>query len=319
MSTIKTTCRPLISIIVVAYNAEETLARCLDSIVGQSLRDFELIIVNDGSTDSTQAIIDHYKETDDRILSEYQANSGVGVARQKGLDLASGLYTIFVDADDWIEKDMMELLYDKASQESSDIVICDFDEENELGTFYRKQYPKSENSKVVLEQMLAGFHGSLCNKLINRSLYIKSGTHFVKGLNFCEDECVVISLLSFGCKVSYVNRALYHYDKTANSESFTNLWHTRPAEEYELFIQSCAPYLDTPQLKRNLDNRIAGIIKKLIYAPSDNYPESKAFYLRHKASLWNSKMSLSRKVYCWLFYNGFRWIKKFGNVHLDRS
>lgn len=319
MSKIKTICPPLISIIVVAYNAENTMARCLDSIVGQSLRDFELIIVNDGSTDGTQVVIDHYKETDSRILSEYQPNSGVGVARQRGLDLASGLFTIYVDADDWIEKDMMDLLYNKATQESSDIIICDFDEKNELGTFYRKQEPKSEDSKEVLGQMLSGFHGSLCNKLIYRSLYIKSGTHFVKGLNFCEDECVVIRLLSFGCKVSYVNRALYHYDKTANSDSFTNLWHSRQAEEYELFVQSCAPYLDTPQLKRNLDNRIAGIIKKLIYAPDDCFPENKAFYLRHKSSLWKSGMSMTRKVFCWLFYNGFRWIKKFGNVHLERT
>lgn len=317
MSSFKTNRHPLISVIVVAFNAEGTLARCLDSIVGQSLRDFELIIVNDGSIDHTQAIVDHYRDADDRIKVEYQSNSGVSAARQKGLDLATGFYTIFVDADDWIEKDMLELLYGKALQESADMVFCDFIEENESGTFYRQQEPKSKDSKVVLQQMLVGLYGSLWNKLIVRSLYTESGARFIKGLNFCEDESILIRLLSFGCKVSYVKQALYHYDKIANSGSYTNLWHTRPVEEYELFIQSCASYLDTPRLKRNLDNRIASIIKKLMYAPSDSYSDSRMFYLRHKSSLWHSNMSLSRKVYCWLFYNGFRSINKLGKAHMS--
>lgn len=317
MNTSETTNRPLISIIVVAYNAEETLARSINSIVGQTLLDFELIIVNDGSTDGTQTIIDQYAETDDRIKTESQPNSGVSVARQIGLNLASGLYTIFVDADDWIEKDMMELLYNKAIQESADIVFCDYIEERGAKSLYRKQKPKSDDSKIVLEQMFEGLYGTLWNKLIVSSLYKKSGASFVKGLNFCEDECVIIRLLNFGCKVGYVDHALYHYDKTVNAGSYTNMWYTRPVEEYELFIKSCAPYLNTPKMKQNFDNRIASIIKKLTYAPSECYPECRKFYLRHRESLWSSKMSLSRKVYCWLFYHGFRRIKRFGNVNIE--
>ena len=283
----------------------------------QTLSDFELIIIDDGSIDGSRSIVDSYAESDSRVVVVHQSNQGISNARQNGIQRATGLFSLFVDADDWIEPNMLEVLTNNAKITGADIVFCDFYEENEKGVFYWKQEPASDDSSVVLEQMLMQLHGALWNKLIRKDLYTRSGTEFVNGLNFCEDECVIIRLLRFGCKVSYVEQALYHYDKTANVDSYTNMWHSRPVEEYELFIQSCVPYLDAPQLKRNLDNRIAGIIKKLIYAPNDRYSESKAFYHRHKASLWHSKMSLSRKIYCWLFYNGFRWIKKFGNIHTD--
>lgn len=311
--------QPLVSVIVCVYNAQDTISRCVDSVLGQSLPDFELIIIDDGSIDGTRSIVDSYAESDIRVVVVHQSNQGISIARQIGIQRASGLFSLFVDADDWIEYDMLEVLTNNAKSTGADIVFCDFYEENEKGVFYWKQQPASEDSSEVMEQMLMQLHGALWNKLIRKELYTRSGTEFVKGLNFCEDEYIIIRLLRFGCKVSYVGRALYHYDKNANASSYTNQWNSRTAEEYELFIQSCAPYFDTPLLKQILNERIASIIKKLTHAPTDRYSENKAFFLRHKTSLLHSKMSFSRKIYCWLFYNGFRWVKKFGNVHIDRA
>ena len=309
--------QPLVSVIVCLYNAQGTISRCLDSILSQTLKDFELIIVDDGSIDGSELLVDKYAEADSRIIVIHQPNQGIAAARQKGIDKAGGQYSLYVDADDWIEPDMLKSLTDCAASTGSDIVFCDFMEENEAGVFRRRQQPCGSDSSQVLQQMLVQLHGSLWNKLIRRDIYTLSGTRFVKGLNFCEDEYIVIRLLSFGCKVGYVAQALYHYDKNSNAVSYTNLWNSRTAEEYELFIQNCEPYLRDPQCRLNLNERIAGIIKKLTYAPADRYASCKAFYRRHRASLWRSNMPLSRKIYCWLYYNGFPQVKKFGKANQD--
>lgn len=309
--------QPLVSVIVCLYNAKGTLSRCLDSVLAQSLKDIEIIIVDDGSTDGSELLTETYAASDSRISVIHQPNRGIAAARQCGIDKASGKYTIHVDADDWAEPGMLEELTACALSTGADMVFCDYIEENEAGVFYRRQQPCSDDSRKVLQQMLVGLHGSLWNKLILRDLYSQSGTRFVKGLNFCEDESVIIRLLSYGCKVGYVERAFYHYDKNSNAASYTNRWNSRTAEEYELFIQSCEPCLGDPRCRRNLDNRIAGIIKKLTYAPEGRYASCKAFYLRHRASLRRSSLSLSRKIYCWLYYNGFPGVRKFGKANQD--
>lgn len=309
--------QPLVSVIVCLYNAEGTLPRCLDSVLAQSLKDIEIIIVDDGSTDGSGQLTDSYAAADSRIRVIHQPNRGIAAARQCGVDMAQGKYTIHVDADDWVEADMLESLTSCALASGADMVFCDYIEENEAGVFYRRQQPCSEESAKVLQQMLVRLHGGLWNKLIRRELYSLSGTRFVQGLNFCEDESVVIRLLSFGCRVGYVERAFYHYDKNSNAASYTNRWNSRTAEEYELFIQSCEPCLRDPQCRRNLDKRIAGIIKKLTYAPEGRYASCKAFYLRHRDSLRRSDLSLSRKIYCWLYYNGFPQVRKFGRANQD--
>lgn len=299
---------PKVSIIVIVYNAVGLLPRCIDSILAQSLHDFELIVVDDGSSDGTGDVIDKYALSDDRIKPLHQHNQGVAAARQAGLDLASGDYSIYVDADDWIEPDMLESMYDRAVTDRAGIVFCDYVEENGLGTFYRKQQPAGADSAKVLEQMLVSLHGGMVNKLIDNKLYKQSGFRFIPGLNYCEDECMIIRLLSLGCRVSYVDKAFYHYDKNSNAASISNLWAYRPVEEYDLFIRNCAPYLDTPELQKNLNDRIAATIKKLTYAPADKYGECRAFYRRHRAAFFKSRLSFPKKLFCALYFNGFRFI-----------
>jgi len=113
-----------ISIIIPIYNLENYISKCLDSIIMQSYKNIEIIIVNDGSTDKSADICEAYAKKDSRIKVIHQANQGPSVARNTGISVANGNYISFIDADDWIEPDMIEVLYENAYKYNSDISVC---------------------------------------------------------------------------------------------------------------------------------------------------------------------------------------------------
>ena len=98
----------------------------MQSLISQTLKNIEIIIVNDGSTDGSQKIIDHYARKDGRIKTIQQDNQGLGAVRNKGIEAASGEYLAFIDSDDWIEPDYCQSMYEKAKDEDADLVICDY-------------------------------------------------------------------------------------------------------------------------------------------------------------------------------------------------
>ena len=124
---------PKISIIVPIYKAESTLVRCLDSLKAQTLPDFEVIMVDDGSPDRCGAMIDEFAARDGRFKAFHKPNGGVSSARQFGIDHATGEYTIHADPDDWVEPTMLESLYNKANETNADMLICDFFENTYKG------------------------------------------------------------------------------------------------------------------------------------------------------------------------------------------
>lgn len=114
---------PAISIIIPVYNAEKYLRRCIESVLSQSFTDFELILVDDGSKDSSPQICDEYVAKDDRVRVIHKENGGVSAARNDGLDIAKGEYVTFIDSDDWVKKEYLQGFYDK---HSFDFVIGSF-------------------------------------------------------------------------------------------------------------------------------------------------------------------------------------------------
>ena len=110
-----------ISIIIPMYNAEKYIARCLESVINQSFNDIEIIIVNDGSTDKSLEICRKYAEVDERIVILNKENNGVSVARNQGMNVATGEYIMFVDSDDWIDESMCQYLYKRISECNADI------------------------------------------------------------------------------------------------------------------------------------------------------------------------------------------------------
>ena len=214
--------RPSVSVIVPIYNSEATICRCIDSLLSQTFSDWEAILVDDGSTDTSSMICDRYYEVDKRFVVLHQENSGVSSARERGLSNARGEYVIHLDADDWIEPEMLERLLDTARKECADMVICDFIDEWPDKSIINKQVPSVNENKVLIREMFTKLHGSCWNKLVKRDLFKRYDIHFPSNINIGEDLFVIVSLLLNEIKVSYLPEALYHYDHTSNPFSLTN-------------------------------------------------------------------------------------------------
>ena len=118
--------QPCVSVIIPVYNIEKHLEKCLDSVIGQTLKDIEIIVVNDGSTDNSPRIIDRYARTDSRIVAIHKANEGLAYARKSGIEAAHGKYVQHLDGDDFLEPDACELLFNRAEETNADIVIMRF-------------------------------------------------------------------------------------------------------------------------------------------------------------------------------------------------
>lgn len=231
-----------ISIICPVYKAEKYLHKCIESIIAQTLTDWELILVDDGSPDSSGELCDKYAIQDSRIRIIHKQNEGVSVARQTGLDAAHGEYVIHVDSDDWVEPNMLEELYKKAKQDDADIVICDYF--NNIGTKQTicRQRPSSLEPQQVLIELFQQLHGSCCNKLARRVCYKQYGIEFPRGINYCEDLFTWVQFLSHKeVKVAYLNQAFYHYYN--NPDSITRSYQRTQYETRCKFVQLLAEVL----------------------------------------------------------------------------
>ena len=210
---------PKISIIIPVYKAEIYIHNCIESILAQTFKDFEVLLIDDGSPDKSGEICDKYAELDCRVRVFHNENGGVSFARQFGIDNARGEYTIHADPDDWVEPDMLEDLYAKAQEEDADMVMCDYFVNFKNEQQYRKSQPSALDHKTVLKEMFLQLTCSCWNKLIRRSCYIKYGIKFDPELSYCEDLMFNSSLLLHDIRISYIPKAYYHYVQDANPDS----------------------------------------------------------------------------------------------------
>lgn len=226
----------LISIIVPVYNAEKYLRKTLDSILSQTYTNWECLLIDDGSKDSSGVICDDYATNDCRFKVYHKENGGVASARQYGILVAKGDYSIHVDSDDWIHCDMLKILCEKAVSTNADIVVCDFTNVGKK-CWEVKQNIVDSSSETLLIGILKGLYfGSLWNKLIRHSLYSQYNVHFFEGINYCEDVLVEAQLLKHNLKVSYVPKVLYYYNKL-NENSITTAYTNETFEIRKRFIR----------------------------------------------------------------------------------
>ena len=210
---------PKVSIIVPVYNVEKYLGKCLDSLVHQTLDSYEIIVVNDGSPDNSQEIINQYAEKyPEKIRAYVKPNGGLGDARNFGIERAQGEYIGFVDSDDWVDKKMFSAMYEFAKNENHDIAICDFIEINDgweqghIASGYRGDvvhYPISKYMFILNSMNPA----TACNKIYKRELFSiqKFPTQWY------EDIATTPILLSYANKIGYLPIALYYYRQTTSS------------------------------------------------------------------------------------------------------
>lgn len=237
---------PLVSIIVPVYNAEKYLCRCLDSIISQTYHNLDIILVDDGSQDSSGKICDEYAKKDNRIRVIHKKNKGVASARQSGLDISTGEFIIHVDPDDWIEPDMIEQLLNKALEDNVDIIMCNIFWETETGYSLFIQKPTSLNREDLLKDLLNDdIWGSCCNKLIKKECFRKYNISFIEEMNLWEDLYVITSLIYKGASTSYLSLPLYHYDNFSNNNSIVrkpNIKHIFSQKYYIETFESLLPY-----------------------------------------------------------------------------
>lgn len=205
-----------VSIIVPVYNMEKYLKECLDSLVKQTLNNYEIIVINDGSTDSSPEIIDDYVyRYADKIRAFTIDNSGLGEARNYGISKAKGRYLGFVDSDDWVTYDMFEKMYQTAIKDQADCVMSDYIAFWDTG---KKEYVASISEKNadrfdILKYSAKYGVVNICTKLIDRSLFDR--IRFPKG--FYEDLATTPIILSYAKKISYVREGLYFYRQRSGS------------------------------------------------------------------------------------------------------
>lgn len=205
-----------ISIIVPIYNAEKYLNKCIDSLINQTKEELEIILINDGSTDNSENIIKEYN--DKRIKYFKNKNQGIGKTRNFGIEKATGKYIMFVDSDDYIEKDACEKLYSKAVNNNLDIVICDFFKVNDSGETEQITIPDFEDSSLEENPDIITEYLAPWAKLYSRKMIIDNNIRFVENLKY-EDAPFVIESLCCANKIGKLNECLNYYLVHTNSET----------------------------------------------------------------------------------------------------
>lgn len=215
---------PKVSVIVPVYNVEHYLAKCLDSLVNQSLQNIEIIVVNDGSKDGSGNIIQQYSEKySDKIKAFTKENGGLSDARNFGIDQATGDYLGFVDSDDYVSGTMFEDMLNLAEKNDAEMVICNIQKVDEDGNVTQKltQIPNMPE-KIVLEKYFSVFSDLsyfACNKLFKRELFIDK--RFKKGVHF--EDIQLIPQLLLECKIlAQTQNFHYQYLERADSISKTH-------------------------------------------------------------------------------------------------
>jgi len=206
-----------ISIIVPIYNTEKFLSKCLDSIVGQTYQNLEIILVNDGSTDSCGDICDEYAACDNRIQVIHKLNGGVSSARNAGLAVATGEWLGWVDSDDWIEPDMYAYLLTHAKDSDADIAVCSrFERYYNRCVFRGWEREEVLNTTQAMELLLKNdiMQNYLCDKIWRHDLF--NGVSFPEGHTF-EDIAVMHRLFAAAERIVCLPRAMYNYFQRAGS------------------------------------------------------------------------------------------------------
>lgn len=215
--------RPMVSIIVPVYNAEQYLRRCVDSILNQEYTDFELLLVNDGSTDASGDICEEYRDQDPRVIVIQKENTGVSDSRNRALDRARGKYLQFLDSDDWITPDATRLFVRAAEEYGCDMVISDFyrvvgerlspkGDIEEEGVLTREEF-----AAHMMENPADFYYGVLWNKLYRRDIVEEHNLRMDTDISWCEDFMFNLEYIRYA-KVFYALHApIYYYVKRKGS------------------------------------------------------------------------------------------------------
>lgn len=208
-----------VSIIVPIYNAEEYIRRCIDSLINQTYKNIEIILLNDGSTDSTDKIIKSYK--DKRINYIKKENTGIGNTRNLGILKSTGDYIMFIDSDDYMESNAVEVLVNKALEEDYDLVVCNYyldTPSKKLKISFRSAI---DNSNIKNNpDVLTDINYAPWNKIYHKRLFLNDNNRFIEGIKY-EDAPFVIECICASKKIGFTSEYLFHYVMQKSGETIT--------------------------------------------------------------------------------------------------
>lgn len=211
-----------ISVIIPCYNIEKYVDRCLDSVLNQTLRDIEVIVINDGSTDKTEEKIkDRINKNSKVKFINRDFNIGLIETRKEGFKLSNSEYVLFLDGDDFIEYNSLEILYNKAKEENSDIVMYKSNmfldgNKSEFKVFDSKEIKNIENDPLK-ELFLRKIAPGIVFKFIKRDFIIKNNVKFPSQISYAEDLALTSSIFMNKCKLSFIEDKLYNYCRRSDS------------------------------------------------------------------------------------------------------
>lgn len=213
---------PLVSIIIPVYNREQTLERCLSSVIRQTYRNIEIIVVDDGSTDHTHVILEKYEKKDSRIRVYRKENSGVSESRNLGIHMAEGDYLQFVDSDDWLPANSTRF-FAEGAKKGADLVIADYYRIVGKKIWLKGHIPEEgmlERTQFAGYMMKAPanfYYGVMWNKFYRADIIREEGLLCSKELDWCEDFRFNLEYLQYVCNVYVIQQSVYYYVKTKGS------------------------------------------------------------------------------------------------------
>jgi len=315
---------PKLSIIVPVYNSGRFIVRCVSSILSQTFKDFELILVDDGSTDNCVELCEEFILKDVRVKVLHQDNSGPAQARNLGIQNCTGEYIGFVDADDYIDSEMYLQMYQQACKNDSDIVICDYIIHR--GNHYEtiSVFPhdsKNMDKDEIRKNILPYFCGYENNELNNfkkycpfadYSSYVWLGIYKTEILNknnitfpsekiyYNEDNLFNLQFISHTCKLSYLSKPFYHYvvHDSSFTKGFNNSFYLLKLNKYEYLEQFFTNHQLMVDYKIRLTNKICveipGIINYYVYSSTAGAKRKVSVI---EAFLTNTKISCALKKF----------------------
>lgn len=322
-----------LSIIIPVYGVEKYIERCCVSVFEQTYKNFELIFVNDCSKDKSEEIVLRVIKLYEALgistkIIKHEVNKGISAARETGLNAATGEYILYVDSDDYIAPDMLELLISRANETEADIVYCDFYEVKNGQQLYVDQSLKVTEPALITAAMLRQeIVWAPWNKIFRRSIAVEHNIHWPIGINIGEDLVVIAQLFCYAKRIEHVSNALYFYNRD-NINSYLNIWNsstcyqnTRAVAAVNDFLihQSFNPILFDALTQTKLMARyqmLYAFDNELLNLVGDTFPDTndKIFSYRNTSFYWKialffvvkKKVLLSR-----LALKIIEWIRKF--------
>ena len=255
--------QPQVSIIVPAYNVENYIERCLNSLVNQTFKDIEIITINDGSTDKSLELLNKYAKEDIRVSVIDLGDEGVSYCRNLGVEKANGKYIMFVDSDDWIDSNMIEAMYKKAEENKLDLVMCsyirEFKDHSKEKRFnlpeeiiYKEDKVKNEllrklvgpvKEELLNPEMLDAL-GTVWGKLYRADILKENKLKFVdlSEIGSAEDTLFNIFTFNYLKKVMFLNKPMYHYWRD-NPKSVTSQYNPKLKEQRKVFFKYISDFL----------------------------------------------------------------------------